>query len=301
MRRRHGLRGGVACLVLAYGLAASAETITYTYDSLGRLIRTSTSGGPNSGLVTGLGYDPADNRVGYTSSTTGAAMPGSTTVPAPVIPSFSVSNAAAVAEGGTLVFTITKSGATPLTYSVRYATANGTAAAGSDYTAKAGMLVFAGSEMSKTVSVPTTEDVMGEANETVLLNLSLPSGGATITDSQGSGTITNDDGALNTPPVANTDSTSMTTCSYKTVNVTANDTDADGDYPLTVISATGNSRVGASVASATSVSLSSTLQTGATSVSYTIKDSRGVTDSGTISVTVTSGGSCNSPFEPLEG
>lgn len=292
MRCRHMLRSGIALGVLSFSLAASAaETVTYTYDSLGRLTRTSTTGGPNAGLKTGAGFDPADNRVGYAASTApGAPMPNSTTAPAPSHPSFSVGNAPSVSEGGTLVFTITKAGSTPLTYSVTYATANGTAT-GSDYTVKSGMLSFGGSETSKTVSVETIEDVAAEANETVLLNLSNATGGATIGDAQGSGTIANDD-AANTPPVAATDSTSLATCSTKTINVTANDTDADGDLPLTVISASGNGRVGASVASATSVQLSSGMQTGATAVSYTIKDSGGATDSGTISVTVTSGGIC---------
>jgi hypothetical protein len=226
-------------------------------------------------------------------------MPNSTTAAAPSIPGFSVSNAAAVSEGGNLVFTVTKSGSTPLTYSVRYGTANGTATT-ADYTAKSGMLSFGPTETAKTVTIATTEDAAAEANETVLMNLSLPSGGATIADAQGSGTITNDD-AANTAPVAATDSTSMTTCAIKTINVTANDTDADGDLPLTVVSATGNSRMGASVASATSVQLMSTQLTGSASVSYTIKDSRGLTDSGTINVSVTSGGMCTMAIEESEG
>lgn len=45
------------------------ETATYTYDALGRLIATSTSGGPNSGIAMSTAFDPAGNRTNYTVST----------------------------------------------------------------------------------------------------------------------------------------------------------------------------------------------------------------------------------------
>lgn len=86
----------------------------------------------------------------------------------------------------------------------------------------------------------------------MLVNLSSPSGGATITTAQSSGTINNND-APNSPPVAVSDSGTQGRCSYKTYNVVANDTDADGDYPLTVIAVTGR----AVVASSTSVGFTS--------------------------------------------
>lgn len=105
---------------------------------------------------------------------------------------FSVANAPTVTEGGALVFTVTKNGSTYLSTSVSYATANGTATAGSDYTATSGTLTFAGGETSKTVSVATIDDLATESPETVLLNLSSPSGG-TISVGQASGTINDND------------------------------------------------------------------------------------------------------------
>lgn len=110
--------------------------------------------------------------------------------PAPVM--FAVGNAAAVAEGGALVFTVTKGNETTGTTSINYATANGTAAAGSDYSAGSGTLTFAPGETAKTVSVQTIDDAMQEASETVLLSLSNPVGG-TVTVSQASGTINDND------------------------------------------------------------------------------------------------------------
>ncbi len=106
-------------------------------------------------------------------------------------PAFSV-NDVSVTEGGNLTFTVTKSGTTTQSYSVNYATANGSAETG-DYTAKSGTLTFGASETSKTVSVPTAGDTTDEANETVNLNLSGASAGSSISDSQGVGTINNND------------------------------------------------------------------------------------------------------------
>lgn len=76
--------------------------------------------------------------------------------------------------------------------SVPYATANGTALAGSDYTATSGTLTFSASQTSKTVTVSVLGNTTVEANETFTVNLSGATG-ATIFDGQGVGTILNDD------------------------------------------------------------------------------------------------------------
>ena len=54
------------------GTALASETITYTYDALGRLVGVSTSGGPNDGVGVGTTYDPAGNRCTYTVDGAGA-------------------------------------------------------------------------------------------------------------------------------------------------------------------------------------------------------------------------------------
>jgi len=51
--------------------ALASETTTYTYDALGRLVATNSSGTVNNGLATTIAYDPAGNRSCY--SVTGAA------------------------------------------------------------------------------------------------------------------------------------------------------------------------------------------------------------------------------------
>lgn len=110
-------------------------------------------------------------------------------------PSLSISDATVV-EGNsgtqTATFTVTLSAASASTVTVNYATANGTATAGSDYAATNGTLTFAPGETTKTVSVTVNGDTLFESNETYFVNLSNPSN-ATLNDSQGLGTITNDD------------------------------------------------------------------------------------------------------------
>ncbi|HYG80781.1 MAG TPA: Calx-beta domain-containing protein, partial [Pyrinomonadaceae bacterium] len=91
------------------------------------------------------------------------------------------------------VFTVKLSAASGQTVTVKYATANGTAAAPADYTALAlTTLTFTPGQISKTVTVQVKGDVIKEANETFFVNLSAATN-ATIADAQGLGTITNDD------------------------------------------------------------------------------------------------------------
>lgn len=93
----------------------------------------------------------------------------------------------------------------------------------------------------------------------------------------------------NLPPTANADNAgSMSVCSIKTVNVTANDTDPEGNYPLTVDSAT-SSTISVTVVSATSVELESFPTPGTYFANYSVSDSLGATSSAQITVTVTSG------------
>ncbi|MCK6622862.1 MAG: T9SS type A sorting domain-containing protein [Calditrichaceae bacterium] len=111
-------------------------------------------------------------------------------------------NDATVTEGnsGTVnaVFTVTLSGSTGQTVTVNYATANGTAAQGSDYTAQSGTLTFSGSTVTRAITVAVIGDLTVEPDETFFVNLSGATN-ATIGDGQGLGTILNDD--VPPPPV----------------------------------------------------------------------------------------------------
>ena len=106
-----------------------------------------------------------------------------------------LSVADAEAEEGTdpaLAFAVTLDRARTEDTTVDYATSDGTATAGSDYTAKSGTLTFAPGETSKTVLVPVIDDAHDEDKETMTLTLSNPSG-AYLADAEATGTITNTD------------------------------------------------------------------------------------------------------------
>jgi hypothetical protein len=119
------------------------------------------------------------------------------------LPTISINNVT-VTEGNSgttnAVLTVTLSQTSASTVTVNYATANGTAAAGSDYVAQSSTLSFTAGQTSRTVAIVVNGDTSVEPNETFLVNLSAPVG-ATIADSQGVGTINNDDGAQQVPVV----------------------------------------------------------------------------------------------------
>jgi thermitase len=92
-----------------------------------------------------------------------------------------------------LAFTVTLSAAATATVSVNFATANGTAAAGSDYAATSGTLAFLPGETTKQILVDVIGDTAYEANETFSVALSGASANARIATASATGTITNDD------------------------------------------------------------------------------------------------------------
>ena len=93
-------------------------------------------------------------------------------------------------EGGTLSFIVALSAASGETVTVDYATADGTATAGTDYAASSGTLFFAAGETERTVAVQALSDEAAEGDETLTLTLSNPSG-AVIGDGQATGTVSN--------------------------------------------------------------------------------------------------------------
>jgi hypothetical protein len=97
------------------------------------------------------------------------------------------------APGGSCSFRLTLSNPSASGVSLNYATANGTATAGSDFTAVTGSVAFpAFTTGPQTVTVPVLGDTAVEGDETFVLNLSGASG-ATLPDPQGQGTILDDD------------------------------------------------------------------------------------------------------------
>ena len=166
-----------------------------------------------------------------------------------VQPSFAVADAS-TSEGDAITFTVTRSGAMDNAVSVKWNTKPATgagAASASDYTeaTTATKLDFAKGVGSQTFTVATTEDTLNEANETFLVELT-EAVGATISDAEATGTITNDDAAPTTLTLAvdadnnteNVQSSLAENGGAKTVKVTATlggSTQFDVDKTLTLI------------------------------------------------------------------
>ena len=116
----------------------------------------------------------------------------------PPLPTISVTGAA-VKEGaaGTTaksVFTLSLSAASATPVTVAYATADGTAKAGSDYTASSGTITFPAGVTTQQVNVAVIGDATVETDETFSLTLSSPQGAA-LAQSTVSVAIVNDDTA----------------------------------------------------------------------------------------------------------
>ena len=109
-------------------------------------------------------------------------------------PSLSITDASIEEADVSMVFIVELSAASAKTVMVNYATSNGTATAGEDYTAKSGMLTFEpDGSLIQTISVSIIEDLLDEADaETFTVTLSMVSN-ATISDATATGTITDDD------------------------------------------------------------------------------------------------------------
>ncbi len=97
---------------------------------------------------------------------------------------------------GTATITATLSGPSDQTVTVNYATSDGTAAAGADYTAASGTLTFNPGQTSQTFSVPILPDSDSEADETVTLTLSGPTNATLGAPASATLTIVDDDAGI---------------------------------------------------------------------------------------------------------
>ena len=92
----------------------------------------------------------------------------------------------------TLNFVVSLDKVSTLTVSVDYATSDGSATAGADYTATSGTLTFNPGDAAKSISVPILDDAIDDGGETLTLTLSNATN-ARIADGTATGTIENAD------------------------------------------------------------------------------------------------------------
>jgi hypothetical protein len=105
-----------------------------------------------------------------------------------------------------VTITLTLSAPSSSTVTVTLTTANGSAVAGSDYTATTKTVSFAPGQTTVTFTIAVVGDKAKEATESFFVNItSVSGGGATIADGQGLVTIIDNDGALTAESVGDGD------------------------------------------------------------------------------------------------
>ncbi len=132
--------------------------------------------------IDGTGTTAATKTGLYTLSVALATLPAiSIASPAPVAPT---------AAGATLSFVVSLDQPAAAAVTVDYATADGTAIAGTDYAATSGTLTFAPGQTSATVDVPVLLDISADDTLTFNVNLTSPSPNALLDGGQATGSIT---------------------------------------------------------------------------------------------------------------
>jgi hypothetical protein len=128
--------------------------------------------GPTGGAALGI---PSQTAVSITDTTT-------ITTPRPGTVQFSAAGYTVNEEAGTAAVTLTRTGGSSGPVAVLLSTMDGSAKAGEDYAPVSQMVAWADGDTSpKTVVIPIVDDnLAGESNQTVLLTLSSPSGGASL-------------------------------------------------------------------------------------------------------------------------
>jgi hypothetical protein len=113
--------------------------------------------------------------------------------------SISVDDVTRAEANGPATFAVSLAKASGKVVTVAYATADGSAVAGNDYSARSGTLVFLAGDTSKSVSVPLVDDDIAEGEETFAVTLS-SAVNASLADAEGVGTIVDDDTDQTPPP-----------------------------------------------------------------------------------------------------
>ena len=176
-------------------------------------------------------------------------------------PTFQLASATASVgeDDGTVMVTVTKTGATEIASSVYWTTADGTAAHPGDYTADAGYLQFAPGDTSKTITIDIIDDADSESAETFKVQLSQPADATLGSNAEATVTVNDNDG----PPSAAVD-----------ITMSASDGDANGNAVENGAGTTGYRTItitlGRALTGAETVTVPLTVQGATANVDYTL-------------------------------
>jgi probable HAF family extracellular repeat protein len=139
----------------------------------------------NAGQIVGVAYDATARYHAYLLT---PVAPGTSLV---TVSDVSVTEGDTGTRAASFIVRLSVAASQPV--SASYATANGTASAGSDYTSASGTVTFSPGQTTATIAVLVSGDRTAEPSETFVLNLTGVTGTAQIADSQGVGTIIDDE------------------------------------------------------------------------------------------------------------
>ena len=228
---------GAANVTVNY--ATSDGTAVAGSDYTSRSGTLTVNAGATSGTVTvPINDDPTDEHdETFTFTLSGVANASITDLLATVTiadndppPTMSVGDVTVLEGAGSATVTVSLSLASGKTITVNYATSDGTATAGSDYTARSGSLTFVPGDTSKTVSVPIASDTVNESDETFTFTLSNASN-ATFADSSATVTIEDNPTLTVADVTVNENNNATLTVSLDVIgaaNVTVNYATSDG-------------------------------------------------------------------------
>ncbi|MFN6002758.1 MAG: Calx-beta domain-containing protein [Dolichospermum sp.] len=191
-------------LTVNYGITGTANSTDYTGATPGTGKTITFAAGSSTATLT---IDPTADTIvesnetvaltlatgtGYTIGTTTAVI--GTITNDDLLPNLNLSANQTIVEGNTnpqnVSYTVTLSRTSSQTITVQYATANGTAIGGSDYTSTSGTLTFNPGVTSQVINIPILNDSLNEANETFSLTLNSPTNASLGTSQTVTTTIT---------------------------------------------------------------------------------------------------------------
>ena len=161
-------------------------------DANGSLVWSQSIGDPSTDFINSITSDGADNIIaaGRSNSVSGKSYGLVAKLSALTSPIASI-NSVTVVEGSAAStvanLTVTLSAASTQNVTVQYATTDGTAKAGTDYTATTGTLTIAAGQTTGTISIPIVNNNINEAVEKFTVTLSNP---VNATIATGTGTVT---------------------------------------------------------------------------------------------------------------
>lgn len=253
---------------------------------------------PGHGTVTNEGarviYAPTPGYTGVDSFTYTIAdgVDGSATATVgitvnPARPQLSINDVTVSRGTGVALLTVTASRVAAVDLTVDYRTTDDSARAGQNYSATSGTAIIRAGNSTTTISVPILNDPAQGDTKRFFVFLSNPHN-ASVAHGQGLVTVT-DTAVANQSPSAVDDQAMTTPGVAVTINVTANDSDADGDT-LTVAILTQPVNGTATVSNNQILYTPRTGFTGVDSFTYRVSDGKGGEATATVTVTVGRGG-----------